>query len=114
MALVGYMHRDLVEKSNWISEEEYREGLALAQLAPGPFAAQMAIYLGLCTLWDPRCYPSRSDSCSSVIFNGTGFRLTLCPFLEVCSGCSRLVLIQPCCKTACFCITLIFSISESL
>lgn len=46
VALVGYMHRDLVEKSNWISEEEYREGLALAQLAPGPLAAQMAIYLG--------------------------------------------------------------------
>lgn len=28
------MHRDLVEKKNWISEEDYREGLALAQLAP--------------------------------------------------------------------------------
>jgi chromate transporter len=46
VALVGYMHQDLVEKFNWISEEEYREGLALAQLAPGPLAAQMAIYLG--------------------------------------------------------------------
>ncbi len=46
VALVGYMHRDLVEKNKWISEEEYREGLALAQLAPGPFAAQLGIYLG--------------------------------------------------------------------
>lgn len=46
VALVGYMHRDLVEKQGWISEEEYREGLALAQLAPGPLAAQLAIYLG--------------------------------------------------------------------
>jgi len=46
VALVGYMHRDLVEKRQWISEEEYREGLALAQLAPGPLAAQLAIYLG--------------------------------------------------------------------
>jgi chromate transporter len=46
VALVGYMHRDLVENRNWISEEEYREGLALAQLAPGPLAAQLAIYLG--------------------------------------------------------------------
>ncbi|MBL7761566.1 MAG: chromate transporter [Gallionellaceae bacterium] len=46
VALVGYMHRDLVEKKNWISEEEYKEGLALAQLAPGPLAAQLSIYLG--------------------------------------------------------------------
>lgn len=46
VALVGYMHRDLVEKKKWISEEEYKTGLALAQLAPGPLAAQLGIYLG--------------------------------------------------------------------
>src|SRR5688572_3644982 len=46
VALVGYMYRDLVEKRNWISEDDYKEGLALAQLAPGPLAAQLAIYLG--------------------------------------------------------------------
>ncbi len=46
MALVGYMHRDLVEARRWISEADYREGLTLAQLAPGPLAAQLAIYLG--------------------------------------------------------------------
>jgi len=46
VALVGYMHRDLVERRNWISEEDYKEGLALAQLAPGPLAAQLGIYLG--------------------------------------------------------------------
>ena len=46
VALVGYMHRDLVENRNWISEEEYKEGLALAQLAPGPLAAQLSMYLG--------------------------------------------------------------------
>ena len=46
VALVGYMHRDLVEHRKWISEEQYREGLALAQLAPGPLAAQVAIYMG--------------------------------------------------------------------
>ncbi|MBE8723415.1 chromate transporter [Flavobacterium hungaricum] len=46
VALVGYMHKDLVENRNWISEEEYKEGLALAQLAPGPLAAQLGIYLG--------------------------------------------------------------------
>lgn len=46
VALVGYMHRDLVENRKWISEDEYKEGLALAQLAPGPLAAQLGIYLG--------------------------------------------------------------------
>ena len=46
VALVGYMHRDLVEARKWFNEEEYREGLALSQLAPGPLAAQLAIYLG--------------------------------------------------------------------
>ncbi len=46
IALVGYIHRDLVESRGWLSEEEYREGLALAQLAPGPLAAQVAIYVG--------------------------------------------------------------------
>jgi chromate transporter len=46
VALVGYMQRDLVEDRKWISEEEYKEGLALAQLAPGPLAAQLGIYIG--------------------------------------------------------------------
>jgi chromate transporter len=46
VALVGYMHRDLVERRQWISESDYKDGLALAQLAPGPLAAQLAIYLG--------------------------------------------------------------------
>ena len=46
VALVGYMHRDLVDNRKWITEDDYREGLALAQLAPGPLAAQLAIYLG--------------------------------------------------------------------
>jgi len=46
VALVGYMHRDLVEEKKWITEDEYKEGLALSQLAPGPLAAQLSIYIG--------------------------------------------------------------------
>jgi len=46
IALAGYMQRDLVEDRQWITKEEYVQGLALAQLAPGPLAAQLAIYLG--------------------------------------------------------------------
>jgi chromate transporter len=46
IALVGRMHRDLVEDRAWVTETQYREGLTLAQLAPGPLAAQLAMYLG--------------------------------------------------------------------
>ena len=46
VALVGYMYRDLVERRAWITEADYKEGLTLAQLMPGPLAAQLAIYLG--------------------------------------------------------------------
>ena len=46
VALTGFMYQDLVEKRGWISEEDYKDGLALAQLSPGPLAAQLAIYLG--------------------------------------------------------------------
>jgi chromate transporter len=46
VALVGYMHRDLVEDRKWITEADYKEGLALAQLSPGPLAAQLGIYIG--------------------------------------------------------------------
>jgi chromate transporter len=46
VALVGYMQRDLVERRGWFTKEEYMKSLALAQLAPGPLAAQLAICLG--------------------------------------------------------------------
>src|SRR5688572_17175968 len=46
VALAGFMHRDLVEKERWVSEEEYQLALALAQIMPGPLAAQLAIALG--------------------------------------------------------------------
>jgi chromate transporter len=46
IALTAAMERELVEERRWITPEEYKEGLALAQLAPGPLAAQLAIYFG--------------------------------------------------------------------
>jgi chromate transporter len=46
VALVAAMRRDLVEERGWLTDAEYREGLALAQIAPGPLAAQLAIYIG--------------------------------------------------------------------
>jgi len=46
IALAGHMQQELVEQRGWITPQEYKEGLALAQLAPGPLAAQLAMYLG--------------------------------------------------------------------
>ncbi len=46
IALTAAMHRDLVDTRAWVTTEEYRQGLALAQLAPGPLAAQLAMYIG--------------------------------------------------------------------
>lgn len=46
VALVGFMHRDLVDKQNRITEDTYKLSLALAQIMPGPLAAQVAIAIG--------------------------------------------------------------------
>src|SRR5262249_31400628 len=46
IALAGHMNADLVEERGWVSRDEYAEGLAFAQLSPGPLAAQLAMYLG--------------------------------------------------------------------
>src|SRR5216683_100449 len=49
VALVGAMQRTLVEERRWLTREDYVEGLAMAQLAPGPLAAQLAMYIGYVT-----------------------------------------------------------------
>lgn len=46
IALCGYMRRDLVDSRRWYSDEEYQQGLAIAQTMPGPLAAQLAMWLG--------------------------------------------------------------------
>src|SRR4030095_12192983 len=46
VALVGFMHRDLVERRRWVDEDEFRLGVALSPIMPGPLAAQLAIALG--------------------------------------------------------------------
>jgi chromate transporter len=43
VALVGYMRRDLVERRGWIKEDDFNLSLTLAQIMPGPLAAQTAI-----------------------------------------------------------------------
>ena len=46
VVLVERMRRDLQEARGWFTVAELKEAIALAQLAPGPLAAQVAIYLG--------------------------------------------------------------------
>lgn len=46
IALVEYMRRDLVDHRRWVTRSDYDTGLSLAQLSPGPLAAQLAFYLG--------------------------------------------------------------------
>ena len=46
IALVGAMDRTLVHERGWVSRQEFADGLAFCQLAPGPLAAQLAIYIG--------------------------------------------------------------------
>jgi chromate transporter len=46
IALVGYMERELVDRRGWVSRQDFKDGIAFSQLAPGPLAAQLAMYLG--------------------------------------------------------------------
>ena len=46
IALVARMRRELVDERRWVSDEDFGNGLALSQLAPGPLAAQVAMYIG--------------------------------------------------------------------
>jgi chromate transporter len=46
IAVVGYMQRDLVEQREWIDQQDFLDGVALAQILPGPLAAQVAMWVG--------------------------------------------------------------------
>src|SRR5712691_12570165 len=68
IALAGYMQRDLVTRK-WITEEEYAEGLAFAQMMPEPLAAQLAMWIGFIrhgclNLWSSRVQLLRACCCT--------------------------------------------------
>ncbi|AHG89381.1 chromate transporter, chromate ion transporter (CHR) family [Gemmatirosa kalamazoonensis] len=67
IALVGYMERAFVDEHGWVSRQELKDGLAFAQLAPGPLAAQLAIYLG----W--LCAGLRGATVAGIAFVGPSF-----------------------------------------
>jgi chromate transporter len=43
---IALMHRDLVERRRWISEERFLHALNFCMMLPGPEAQQLAIYIG--------------------------------------------------------------------
>jgi chromate transporter len=43
---IAIMHRELVEKRRWLSEERFLHALNYCMLLPGPEAQQLAIYIG--------------------------------------------------------------------
>lgn len=79
IALARYMQRDLVESKRWVSQQDCLQGLALAQLCPGPLAAQLAIYLG----WIRGHILGASLVAAAFVlpsFNGVGYLSALCSF----------------------------------
>jgi hypothetical protein len=77
---LGRLHaRDLVEERKWISDADYKEGLALAQLAPGPLAANWKLP-GLRPLPHLGCHHRRTRLRSAVVLHGRGAGLGLHAF----------------------------------
>jgi len=45
-AQIALMHRELVDRHGWLSEEQFLRGLSFCMLLPGPEAMQLATYTG--------------------------------------------------------------------
>ena len=45
-AMMAYLKSDLVGKRRWLSEHEFKEGMALCQVIPGATMVQMCTYTG--------------------------------------------------------------------
>ena len=45
-AIMGIMQTEVQEKRQWLSKQQFVEGLALVNMLPGPGAAQLGIFLG--------------------------------------------------------------------
>ena len=45
-AMMAYLKSDLVGKRGWLSEQEFKEGMALCQVIPGATMVQMCTYSG--------------------------------------------------------------------
>ncbi len=71
IALAGHMQQDLVEDRHWISKQDYVEGLALAQLAPGPVGCATSNLSWLCPQRNPWRHRRRRRVCLAFVLDGT-------------------------------------------
>jgi len=46
MGMIGILHQEAVTRRSWLTEEEFGDGLALANLLPGPVAVDVGVYVG--------------------------------------------------------------------
>jgi chromate transporter len=44
--LSGWIRREVVQKRNWMGEQQFLSGLALCQIAPGPNAVNLSVFIG--------------------------------------------------------------------
>jgi chromate transporter len=47
IAHIGYFHKELIEKQQWINEHQFSQLLAICQFLPGPASSQLGFALGL-------------------------------------------------------------------
>ncbi len=45
--LVSWVHREVVERRQWVRDQEFLSGLALSQILPGPPMVSLSLYLGI-------------------------------------------------------------------
>ncbi len=45
-AMIPLIRKEVCQSHNWISDEEFMDGLAAAQSCPGPIAVNLSIYVG--------------------------------------------------------------------
>jgi chromate transporter len=46
MGMIGVLQQEVVARKNWLNKEEFADGVAVANLLPGPIAVDVAVYVG--------------------------------------------------------------------
>ncbi|MFN7596481.1 MAG: chromate transporter, partial [Cereibacter sp.] len=68
---IALMHRELVERRRWLTEDEYLRALSFCMLLPGPEAMQLATYAG----W--KLHGTKGGLVAGLLFVGPGALLIL-------------------------------------
>jgi chromate transporter len=46
LGMIGVLQQEIVTRRSWLSQEEFADGIALANLLPGPIAVDAAVFVG--------------------------------------------------------------------